>query len=189
MPRAAVASRKQTARNGSGVPGPSKLPTRLGVRDGQKHLPDRLHTPAAEQRTGTKDRNKGKKERDRNIGAANGGKELNLARSSCCEVRSLLALLTLRSGSWLSGIRICTADFRRRIPIGDGLLCALSGLMPISWAMSVNRTKADVPCEKFVGVTGILERWHLRSGLHCQRAIVPASLSAFAFSFSAIPTN
>ena len=71
-----------------------------------------------------KDRNKGQKERDRNIGAANGGKELNLARTRCCEVRSLLALLTLRSGSWLSGIRICTAAFRRRIPIGDGLLCA-----------------------------------------------------------------
>ena len=35
---------------------------------------------------------KGQKERDRNIGATNGGKELNLARTSCCEVRSLLAL-------------------------------------------------------------------------------------------------
>jgi hypothetical protein len=71
-----------------------------------------------------KDRNKGQKERDGNIGATNGGKELNLARTSCCEVRSLLALLTLRSGSWLSGIRICTAAFRRRLPIGDGLLSA-----------------------------------------------------------------
>lgn len=36
-----------------------------------------------------------------------------------CEVRSLLALLTLRRGAWLSGIRICTSAFRQRIPI-DG---------------------------------------------------------------------
>ena len=67
---------------------------------------------------------KEQKERDGNIGATNGGKELSLARTSCGEVRSLLALQTLRSGSWLSGIRICTAAFRQRIPKGDGLFRA-----------------------------------------------------------------
>ena len=45
MPRAAAASSKQTARNGSGVPVASEVSARLKSQaDGQKHLPDSMHT-------------------------------------------------------------------------------------------------------------------------------------------------
>jgi hypothetical protein len=43
-PHAAAANSKTSAQNGSGVPCPSWFPVRSGARDGQKHLPDRLHT-------------------------------------------------------------------------------------------------------------------------------------------------
>lgn len=43
-PRAAAASSRTSAQDGSGVPCPSWFPLRSGARDGQKHLPDRLHT-------------------------------------------------------------------------------------------------------------------------------------------------
>lgn len=44
MSRAAAASSKTSAQDGSGVPCPSWFSLRSGARDGQKHLPDRLHT-------------------------------------------------------------------------------------------------------------------------------------------------
>ena len=128
IPRVAVASSKANGTKREWCPGSLETPDTLR-RSGRTET---LTGQASHTSSRAKDRNKGQKERNRNIGAANGRKELNLARSSCCEVRSLLALQTLRSGSWLSGIRICTAAFRRRIPIGDGLLCAHSSHRPFA---------------------------------------------------------
>ena len=120
MPRAAVASSKTNGTKREWCPGSLESPAtlrrsgRTETLTGQaSHTSIRVNGSSEEQ-----------KERDGNIGAANGGKELNLARTSCCEVRSLLALLTPRSGASLSGIRICTAAFRQRIPKGDGLFRA-----------------------------------------------------------------
>ena len=120
MPRAAVASSKANGTKREWCPGSLESPATLR-RSGRTET---LTGQASHTNSSAKGSSKERKERDRNIGAANGGKELNLARTSCCEVRSLLALQTLRSGSWLSGIRICTAAFRRRIAIGGGLLSA-----------------------------------------------------------------
>jgi len=132
MPRAAVASSKANGMKREWCPGSLESPATLR-RSGRTET---LTGQASHTSSRAKGSSKEQKERGRNIGAANGGKELNLARSSCCEVRSLLALLTLRSGSWFSGIRICTAAFRRRIPIGDGLLSAQTSQMTLAsaWA-------------------------------------------------------
>ena len=120
MPRAAVASSKANGTKREWCPGSLESPATLR-RSGRTET---LTGQASHTNSSAKGSSKEQKEKGRNIGAANGGKGLNLARTSCGEVRSLLAQ-TLRSGSWLSGIRISTAAFRQRIPKGDRLLCAL----------------------------------------------------------------
>ena len=68
MPRAAVASSKTSAPDGSGVPCPSWFPQRSGVRDGQKHLPD-LYTPTTTSGyPGETDRHEDEKQRDGECG-------------------------------------------------------------------------------------------------------------------------
>jgi len=139
---------KQTARNGSGVPGPSNLPPRLGVRDGQKHLPDRLHTPAATQRASAK-RAEGKGQEYRGNKWRKGIEpgEDKLLRSqiavSTADAGGGAARRALHGGVWLSGIRISTAAFRQRIPKGDGLLCALSGHRTSSYPLAALRPISD----------------------------------------------
>ena len=94
MPCAAVASSKANGTKREWCPGSLESPATLR-RSGRTET---LTGQASHTNSSAKGSSKEQKERGRNIGAANGVKGLNLARTSCGEVRSLLALQTLRSG-------------------------------------------------------------------------------------------
>ena len=168
MPRVAVASSKTNGTKREWCPGSLESPATLR-RSGRTET---LTEQASHTNSSAKGRRKEQKERGRNIGAAIGEKGLSLARTSCGEVRSLLALQTLRSGSWLSGIRSCTSAFRRRIPIGDGLLCAqcrpsacylLNGRWQSTAAVPTDSSPAILWPERPLKVCGLgqyLKYWH-----------------------------